>query len=508
MNWAQAKNSILTKPTVIILLLSAFVLQVLTSYTNIGYFHPDQHFQLLEFAMHSLGEANAVNQIWEHEEAIRPSLGVYLYVVFHKFMNALGITNHYTIHAILRTSFGVTQWLFANLFVFLLLDYKKHKSLLFGLFAMNFLWFFPFIRSLYSSEMLSSILFFSGALIYVKKPNSSFYFTLLSGFLMGLSFYMRFQIAFAILGLAVWAIFIYKENWQRVSGVFAGLLVAFLLGSISDFCFYDKIVFTPYEYFYANIIEGVASSFGTSPFYYYVIEWMAVLGLPILSLLLFVFWCLSLKKHKSHWSLLVFLFFLLGHSVVGHKEERFLFPMFLLIPIYVAWASDTIMDRWENWNIAARLSFYTLSGLGLFLNFVVVLFFCFEPYSQPLHFADRLEKHFDDSSESKNITVYCNQRTPVETPSKLQLLYYQKDFLETINFLTVESLDDIVLKQNETIYLVSNHKYLHRKANSELDECFRPILYSSKFLWKINEWAEKRELFSIDDLWVLYQCDR
>jgi phosphatidylinositol glycan class B len=101
-----------------------------------------------------------------------------------------------------------------------------------------------------------------------------------------------------------------------------------------DYWFYDELVLTPYNYFFANIVENRAAGWGTSPWWYYIIQFF-LQSVPPISLLLFLFFCIGLHKKRAHvftWCLVPFL---LAHFVVAHKEMRFMFPM-LLPFIYLA----------------------------------------------------------------------------------------------------------------------------------------------------------------------------
>jgi hypothetical protein len=99
-----------------------------------------------------------------------------------------------------------------------------------------------------------------------------------------------------------------------------------------DSTIYGDFVITPANYFRANIIEGVASRFGTSPWYSYLFDFGTsgrlvggVLSFATLTTMAFV-----RPKSLITW---IFWFFVFGHSVVAHKEERFLFPILMITPL-------------------------------------------------------------------------------------------------------------------------------------------------------------------------------
>ena len=131
------------------------------------------------------------------------------------------------------------------------------------------LWFLPFLSVRFSSETIAALCFIWAWIIY-NKPMK--YQPILIGVFLGLSFLFRFQMAFAMLRLGLWWILIEKVKISFLVqvGLIFGLLL--LIGTGIDSWFYGEFVFSPWKYFYANIVEGVASSFGTSPWYDYFVQ--------------------------------------------------------------------------------------------------------------------------------------------------------------------------------------------------------------------------------------------
>jgi len=67
-----------------------------------GYYHFDEHFQILEFAGLKLGFTNASNLPWEYHQQMRPSLQPSLVVVICRFFEIFGVDNPYFITFFLR----------------------------------------------------------------------------------------------------------------------------------------------------------------------------------------------------------------------------------------------------------------------------------------------------------------------------------------------------------------------------------------------------------------------
>src|SRR6185436_17261483 len=105
----------------------------------------------------------------------------------------------------------------------------------------------------------------------------------------------------------------------RAARVGAGVVAVVAVSALIDRWFYHVWVLTPSQYFRVNIVEGVAATFGTSPWYYYLAWaplWMAPpLGLALAALIVTGI----VARPKSAWSW-TFAVFLVGHSMIAHKE--------------------------------------------------------------------------------------------------------------------------------------------------------------------------------------------
>jgi phosphatidylinositol glycan class B len=114
----------------------------------------------------------------------------------------------------------------------------------------------------------------------------------------------------------------------------AGFLVILGLGTALDGYFYGHFVFTPWNYLDQNIFKNVAASFGTEPWYWYGQQAFEKLIPPFSLLVLGGFIWLAIRKEyqAAGWACLAFI---IGHSLVEHKEWRFLFPLTFFVPLAV-----------------------------------------------------------------------------------------------------------------------------------------------------------------------------
>lgn len=477
-----------------LLLIAGLIIQIFFSYIQVGFFHPDQHFQIVEFSSYQLNEANFVNKIWEFNDQIRPTFQVYLLSLIRVLLNAISINNAFTVVTIVQSIMGILMFLLFNTIA--IHYFKDRKKILYlVLLILNFSWSFPFIKSMYSSEVLSSLLFF-GALFYFDiKQNKTVFVSLITGFIMALAFYTRFQMAFAIIGVAVWCVFIQKQ-YKLFVFIICGFLIGILINVLLDYYFYKNWVFTPYNYFYQNIVKGVANSFGTSSPLDYVAILCAVMSTPLLSIILFgiCFW--SFVKNWKNSIVISVAFFLVGHCFIGHKEERFLFPIFCTMPIILGFQLEHFLQyiAQKKW---LKNSITILTYASVVLNFFLLVVFSFTPYSQTVYMSYLLNDKF-----SKKTEVFAIKRTPVETESLLQLKFYENT-MHNISFKKLDSVPELVnIKPN---FLVAEFNQIADDRNKIESYGYKEVFTSSNLLWSINEMLYNKKMNTINDIWILYE---
>ncbi|UFH53782.1 hypothetical protein [Spirosoma sp. KNUC1025] len=156
-------------------MLVSLLIQLVFCFTQLGFLHPDQHFQLIEFSSWQLGEPSGATSVWELNSLIRPTLQVYIFSGFVIVCRYFAVYDAYTQLMILRLLMGLVGF---TLFNAIGIHYFKHnpKQLYPVLLLINFSWALPYIRTLFSSEMASSIVLFGAIFLYElkKKPACTF----------------------------------------------------------------------------------------------------------------------------------------------------------------------------------------------------------------------------------------------------------------------------------------------------------------------------------------------
>ena len=153
----------------------------------------------------------------------------------------------------------------------------------------------------------------------------------LAGIFCGLAMSLRIQLAPAVAFAALWFC---RPNWRRrFLPVAAGLLLP-----IVGFGLVDKLTWSyPFQsfflYFWVNVVQGRAREFGVLPWYSYLLILSAYVG-PMTFLAV-------IGLRRSPFLGWVALIILLTHSVLAHKEVRFLYP---LVPIELTLAALGVVE--------------------------------------------------------------------------------------------------------------------------------------------------------------------
>ncbi|MGV3596615.1 MAG: hypothetical protein ACO1PI_02040 [Bacteroidota bacterium] len=469
-------------------MLFSLLTHTLAAIVSTGFHHADEHFQLLEPLGWKLGFYGSDDLAWEFTDKIRSGLQIMLGWIVGKTMLAAEAYSPFMLTAILRQLTGLLWWMLTWAF------YKRwsadnkdtivKKALL--LFSAC-LWFLPYLHVRFSSESWGGLLFFAGlyVILYPVKKSRINLSWLLGGLLMGLSFYFRFQMAFAIVGFVAWAFRYKKVTPASFSLLVSGGVIAAAVGTLTDYWLYNQWVCTPYNYFFQNIVADKASSFGTSPFYSYVTMFIETAA-PPLSIVLLVLLGIGLwtaRKSPYAWILVAFV---MAHSAVAHKEFRFMFPMVALMPYVCAQGLLAIKSRLSNLSPSAIK--YAVKGLVAF-NIALMAISLMKPASE----REALFKAFYIVHNThKNTKIVFAEKDPFDCG-------LQMNFFRYCNSCFVKQ-NEVNTAANEPFFLYTDKiggVVLQKNSIASLEYCVAPIVpqpmnighwqerTNKGFLWKI-----------------------
>ncbi|MBC7776346.1 MAG: hypothetical protein H7246_13005 [Phycisphaerae bacterium] len=359
------------------LLLAATGLCVIAAWCTIGYHHPDEHFQIWEFANYKLGHIPATDLPWEFPAQMRPGLQPFLAYSTVLAAQKMGVEDPFLQIFFTRLLCGFAAiWVYWSWCLWLERDFKNPSSARWLRIGLLFFWFMPYLNVRFSSENTSAICFFGGLLLLLQQLENQRgrinWQMITAGFLLGISFFFRYQIAFAGIGLIAWLVFQKRLAWFSWVALVVGVLLACGLGFSADFWLYGTWVCPPYQYFVTNVLHSDAR-FGTEPWWWYLNEALIDL-LPPFSIALLIFFALGIWQKPRHVLTWCFVPFVLAHFAVEHKEMRFLFPMMLPFFFFSVAGWEFFQEKYEK----KKWMLKTLA-FGLWINVILLVFWMLMP---------------------------------------------------------------------------------------------------------------------------------
>jgi len=307
----------------------ALVVYTITAFYSKGYDHYDEHYQLIEFARLKLGKNRPDELAWEYKAQIRAAFQPFVAFGVFSVLEAAGLRDPYVQALVLRLCTMMLSLVAIAAFVrasrrWAYPEYQRAYILL-----SYFLWFLPFLSVRFMSETWSGVLFLLACSVALQGRPAKRGSWLLVGLLSGFCVLCRYQADILIASLVAWLLIVGRIGFSAVLLLLAGMCVAVIAGGLIDAWFYNSWVITPWNYFYVNLVKGVASSFGTAPWYYYL-EWLWVLPAGVLLVISLGIVVVRQPRQLVVWMVLPFFGI---HSLIAHKEVRFLFPLAYFVPL-------------------------------------------------------------------------------------------------------------------------------------------------------------------------------
>jgi phosphatidylinositol glycan class B len=362
-----------------------------------GFLHPDEYFQIFEYYLSSTGSFNAENLAWEYHAQIRSWFQPWLIKLLFFVPKLFGDISPLNELLILR--------IYSAIFSVFLIIYLMHSTSYSGeriylYFAFSFLFFYPLLKVRYSSENWSSLfLLFSYILIFNQKNNKNFF---IFGVLHGIAFLCRYQSIFFSIGSGIY--FLIKK--EKIYYSVIGGITILIFGVIIDSYYYGQFVIAPYNYFFENILNNKAAEWGVSPWYSYpevISRSFFYLGGGILLISILI----KSLTNLNEVSLGVIIFFI-AHSFVGHKEARFMIPLFEIAPLLLLKEKDEYYN-----NILGKKIIYTI----ILINVLYFFSFLGRRASEQVFLISHIEQ------QNRNLLVYNSEYNPITYSRELKYLH-------------------------------------------------------------------------------------
>ena len=429
---------------------------VASAWFNRGFLSYDEHFQILEFAWYKLGRAPVETLAWEFREQMRPGVQPLLAAWAARGVEAVGVFSPFILAFLLRLVSGLLAvWVSLAVATRVLPEVRNERLKITLVAGSLFLWFLPFAHVRFSADNWGGLLFFAGLCLLLDSVGESgagdraiwrrdgrrgalgsVVAASAAGLLWGVAFNFRYQVGFSIAGAGCWLLFVRRARLPVLAVVGLSFLMACAVCALADRWLYDAWVFTPYEYARANLVEGKAATFGVEPWWFYGGQMLLFL-VPPFSIVLVGLLGAAAWYHRRHVLVWTTVPFLVGHSLIAHKEVRFLVPItYAVVPLLVLaadrFASDAsaTLARWAR-SRAARHGARAFVVVNLVALAVVTV--------KPSHETEVLFRWLWHASEKQPITVYTATDSPYKFLS-LEICFYRHANTTVRNFETIEEL--------------------------------------------------------------------
>ncbi len=477
-----------------ILLAGAF-LTLLYAWFSHGYYHHDEHYQILEYAhMKLFGTPTVEHLAWEYPLMMRSGVQPWIVWCLGRLLLAAGLYSPYLLVFLLQLFSGALS--IGALVVFGRVvrretgdEQQERLFLALGL----FLWFLAYLHVHFSAEMLT------GNLLLLLAGLSSHYTStdrrhelrwgLLLGTLAGATFIVRYQSGFALLGYGLWML-IFCRRPKLFIGMVPGVCSMLALGLLADRWFYGQWTLTPINYLRENILHGHMLKFGVEPWWYYfttsLTEGGILFGLLVWAAMLRFFW--THRRHIVTWILIPFL---LVHFFLGHKEVRFFFPAFFFAPYFITlfWQElrQTAPLRLRQW----------LVGLMLAFNAGAILFVLVQDPAD-IYFYRMMDRYCEEKGDVVALNL-ADEKTYYSWPQYviearvIETRFYMPKRFDNRHFATSEALEEaarMLTAEQRHVVVLSADPELAEKSGLQL----RKIVWSPYPGWvtrhcNFNDWT-------------------
>jgi phosphatidylinositol glycan class B len=411
---------------------ASLVLILIAALRSDGFHHPDEYFQTLEFASAKLGRTPFQDLPWEYAYRMRSWLQPGLYYVVARGLGGLGVGDPFAWSFSFRLISGLLGWVsIAALALCVPHWLPENEQRRAAIRALSLGFFVPYLAVRTSSESLAGSCFILGMSLLVLTGDGRPKGRVLPlgfgaiGFLFGLAFEFRYAMGIAVVAITVWAALVARVRGLRLLGLALGFLIALALGALIDRWGYGAWTFPPYEYLITNLVQGrAAGEFGELPFYGYFLLAVMSPAAPFLLILMAATLLGSLRKplHPLSWAAGPFF---VAHSLIGHKELRFLFPLALLSLVFLVLALAPQGDRWDRWvrPVWSRRA-HPLARVLLACNVVGLGILCFAPMRPQVSFQRFVRHHFPKRFEAHLLTPFSPW-----VAGKLSMHFYRPETL-------------------------------------------------------------------------------
>ncbi len=415
-------------------LITALVVHAITAWFSSGYYAADEHYQVIAFAQHRLGELPANELPWEYGARMRSALLPGIAYCAIVGCRALLVAEPLHIAFLLRLTTALFALLVVRTFVRAVLPgIRSHLRRPFVLLS-YFLWFLPYQHVRFSSETCAGLLLLLGLAQLLRSTERD-----RSWLMAGLCFCLCVQIKPAMLvaccGAMGWFLLNLLAKGRAFALLLGGGVAALALGVAVDNWFYGEPTHTLWNYLYKNSlsiskVQPLPVLDETYPLWYYI-PWIVKYGIwPIGAMLVAALLWLTWRAPRS-WLVWCIWPYLVLVSLIPHKELRFLFPLVDLAPLLLISAWQNIEGTsWLDHGVKRRVLLPLLGLLALVNTAGLITAGLTAAGSGRLRLVERMIA----IHPSDPLTLGCAPNEPLIWEVRIPAFYLREDFEDVGTF--------------------------------------------------------------------------
>jgi GPI mannosyltransferase 3 len=320
----------------VVLLTLALLLRLIVIVAFPSLHHPDEDYQFLEQA-HRLAFGYGI-RTWEFRDGIRSLLGPAVFARLFALVASSGGGPRSYILAIRLSLALVSVGAVAAVYRASLPESRTHALIAGGVTAAWFELVYFAGRPL-TEAMATTFLIVALSLASAPRAQLSARRLVAIGFFAGLCAMLRVHLA---VGLLVLVVSVGRADFRsRWLPMIAGAIVPIVLFGVADWIAWGSPFHSQLEAFRINVLQNKASLYGAKPRYWYAVQLFQIWGVAAPVILALA----ATRLRKSLLWLLVAAAIVASHSLIPHKEYRFVFPAYACIVIVAAWGSADLVLR-------------------------------------------------------------------------------------------------------------------------------------------------------------------
>ena len=479
-------NLIKSKFNLIILI--SFFSHILASYFSTGWLNADEQSCVLEYVNFKLGyqsdpcflntDKDSVNS---SSLIIRSWFQPFIYFVIAKILLFFNLTNFFSITFILKLLSSLLGFWAIYFFYQATKKYIKDNDIKKFYFIFIFLfWFFPLLHARTSAENLSTSFLIIALSYYLINTNKLNILKLINfGMLLGCAFVFRYNVGVSIAFILFWILF-FENNFlsKKISNlifIIFGIIILIFIEQLTNFWgiegenFITKINFFDLNYIIDKtpsiqfFLYGSGNNFYSSsdwsnhPFfgYFYLTLFKYFPPISILVIISLLYTWLFGYQNIIVWATLPYFII---HSLVPHKELRYIYPVLVFAPFFICYFLDKTRINKQIKNFIIKIT--------LVLNFFGLILFTFTSQTSELKILEKI--YF---SEIRDV-YYINSTNSVKN-------------YESLNPFNIKNIStNYYFKFNKISYYekVDNKEILLRNSFCQKSDCVK----FEHNLWKNN----------------------